>query len=76
MDLAWKTTKWTWGSSSKESSRGHLLRYHAGRPAYAVQISKQKGDVAPEFNRDVHQCPIKDEKDWNDWLDKVRIALL
>ncbi|KAK4447296.1 hypothetical protein QBC34DRAFT_496178 [Podospora aff. communis PSN243] len=71
MDLGWKTSKWTQDGGSKGSGRTRLLRYHPGRAAYAVQISRQKGDATPEFNKDEHCCPIKNEKDWNDWLDSV-----
>ncbi|KAK0648504.1 hypothetical protein B0T16DRAFT_455976 [Cercophora newfieldiana] len=72
MDLAWKTSEWSWDSPSKGSvGARQLFHYHAGRHAYAVQVSQRKGDATPEFNKDVHSCPIKAEKDWSDWLGAI-----
>lgn len=71
MDTTWKTAKWSWGGDSKGPARPPLLRYHASRPAYAVQLSQQKGGATPLFSKDVHSCSIKNEKDWNAWLDQV-----
>lgn len=70
MDNAWRTAEWDWDSDEKEL-RANLLRYHPDRPAYAVQISRSKGDVTPEFNKDIHSCSIQAEADWEDWLDTV-----
>ncbi|KAK0715322.1 hypothetical protein B0H67DRAFT_537688 [Lasiosphaeris hirsuta] len=71
MDRAWKTARWSWDRDGEGSVKAHpLFRYRAGRPAYAVQLSWQKGDGTPQFDKNVNSCQIKDEKDWNTWLDK------
>lgn len=75
MDTTWKTARWSWDSGSEGPAIAPLLRYHAGRPAYAVQVLRQKGGATPLFSNDVHSCPIKDEEDWNAWLDNVRTCL-